>query len=107
MPTSKKISMTWSSLKASLQGEALSDSVNSLYSFFVFFLFFTLSQIFSLKSKSSFLDSSVSIKPVINVKLIVNTKTHMELCQLFSFVKTLQALNLVYKFIMLVKGAKD
>ena len=107
MPTSKKISMTWSSLKASLQGEALSDSVNSLYSFFVFFLFFTLSQIFSLKSKSSFLDSFVSIKPVINVKLIVNTKTHMELCQLFSFLKTLQALNLVYKFIMLVKGAKD
>ena len=99
--------MTWSSLKASLQEEALSDSVNSLYSFFVFFLFFTLSQIFSLKSKSSFLDSFVSIKPVINVKLIVNTKTHMELCQLFSFVKTLQALNLVYKFIMLVKGAKD
>ena len=100
--------MTWSSLKASLQGEALSDSVNSLYSFFVFFLFFALSQIFSLKSKSSFLDSFVSIKSVINVKLIVNTKTHMELCQLvFSFVKTLQALNLVYKFIMLVKGAKD
>ena len=37
---------------------------------------------FSLKSTSSFLDSSASFKPVINVKLIVNTKTHIELNQL-------------------------
>ena len=35
-----------------------------------------------LKSTSSFLDSSASFRPVINGKLIVNTKTHIELIQL-------------------------
>lgn len=49
---------------------------------------------FSSKSRSSFLDSSASVEPVINDKLIVNTKTHMELSQfVFSFLKTSQALN--------------
>ena len=37
---------------------------------------------FALKSTSSFLDSFASFKPVINGKLIVNSKTHIELNQL-------------------------
>ena len=46
-------------------------------------------------SRSSFLGSSTLVKPVINGKLIVNTKTlNMELSQfVFSFLKTSQALN--------------
>ena len=37
---------------------------------------------YSLKCTSSFLDSSASFKPVINGKLTVKTKTHIELSQL-------------------------
>ena len=37
---------------------------------------------FSSKSRSSFLDSSASLNPVINGKPIVNTKPHIELSQL-------------------------
>ena len=59
-----------------------------LYSFYSL-LFLDFSFLFS-----SFLDSSASVKPVINDKLIVNTKTHMELSKfVFSFLKTSQALN--------------
>ena len=36
---------------------------------------------FSSKSRSSFLDSSASFNPVINGKLILNTKIHIELSQ--------------------------
>ena len=41
-----------------------------------------LSFIFSLKSRYLFLDSFVSVKPVINGRLKVNTKNHMEINQL-------------------------
>ena len=44
MAAGKKVSMTWSFLKASLPGEAQSDSLLTLFiPFFIFFLFFTLS----------------------------------------------------------------
>ena len=42
-------------------------------------LFINFHLFFSLKSSSSFLDSSASFKPVINGKLVGNTKTHIEL----------------------------
>ena len=41
-----------------------------------------LSFIFSLKSRYLFLDSFVSVKSVINGRLKVNTKNHMEINQL-------------------------
>ena len=41
-----------------------------------------LSFIFSLKSRYLFLDSFVSVKPVINGRLKVNTKNHVEINQL-------------------------
>ena len=78
--------MTWSSLKASLQGEEQSDSLDNLI----------LS--FSLMSRSSFLDSSASFKLVIKGKLIVSMKTHIELNQLVMFLKTSPALN-IKKFV--------
>ena len=43
---------------------------------------YKLSLILSSKSRSLFLDSSASFKPVINLKLIVNTNTHIELSQI-------------------------
>ena len=45
-------------------------------------LFIHFHLFFSLKSRSSFIDSSAPFKPVINGKLINNTKTHIELSQL-------------------------
>ena len=44
-------------------------------------LFTNFHLFFSSKSRSSFLDSSASFNPVINGKLIVNKKIHMELSQ--------------------------
>ena len=49
-------------------------------------------------SRSSFLDSSASFKPVIKGKLIVSMKTHIELNQLVMFLKTSPALN-IKKFV--------
>ena len=66
----------------------------ALFLFLNLFILYSFLIFLSLKSRSSFLDSSASVKPVINGKLIVNTKTHMELSELvFSFLKTSQALN--------------
>ena len=65
-----KVSITWSSLKSFITGRS------TIWLFTNFHLFF------SSKSRSSFLDSSASFKPVINGKRIVNTKTHRELSQL-------------------------
>ena len=58
----------------------------------------TLILSFSLMTRSSFLDSSASFKPVIKGKLIVNMKTHIELNQFVMFLKTSPALN-IKKFI--------
>ena len=49
-------------------------------------------------SRSSFLDSSASSKPVIKGKLIVSMKTYIETNQLVMFLKTSPALN-IKKFI--------
>ena len=66
-----------------------------------------LSFIFSLKSRYSFLDSFASVKPVINGKLKVNTKNHMEISQLVIVSQNFEA-NLILKSLLTpVKGAKN
>ena len=66
-----------------------------------------LSFIFSLKSRYLFLDSFVSVKPVINGKLKVNTKNHMEISQLVIVSQNFEA-NLILKSLLTqVKGAKN
>ena len=62
-------------------------------------LFINFHLFFSSKSRSSFLDSSASFKPVINGKLIVNTKTHIELSQLVIVSENFNSFELLSLFI--------